>query len=140
MKIGQIAPLARGARLLLGSGMVVWLLGCGGGEQEPGNYGPPRDITISKIALSDATPVAIGGLPVYFVGGVCGGGNGPLRVKWTYGGNDGGVGTYTFPVPVLPAVSKWYTVRAKCTDGSGEEFKWALDTLDVYVYAPGHAP
>ena len=141
MQIQKWAPLACCSRLPWIWGFAVLLAGCGGGgENESWEYGPPRDITITKIALSAATPVAVGGSPVYFDGGVSGGGNGPLRAKWTYESNDGSPGTYTFPIPVWPDVSKRYTVRVKCTDASGQDFKWALDTLDIYVYAPGFTP
>lgn len=134
-----VALLARCAPLLLG-GLAAILAGCGGGEAESANDGPPRDITITKIALSDANPVAVGGVPVYFVGGVCGGGNGSLRARWTYDSDEGSAGVHTFPIPVAPKVLEAHTVRVKCTDASGEDFKWALDTLSVFVYAPGNGP
>lgn len=140
MRFVPMTSLAWCFTLLLG-GLAAVLVGCGGGDANSGNYGPPRDITITKIALSDANHVAVGGLPVEFDGGVCGGGNGPLRVKWTYGdGSEGGTGVHTYPIPNAPSVSTRYTVRAKCTDASGEDLKWALDTLDFYVYAPGTTP
>ena len=140
MTIAGVVPLASCFRSSLAGVAVAWLAGCGGGAPESGNYGPPRGITITEITLSAATPAAVGGVPAYFDGGVCGGGNGPLHAKWTYDSNDGSAGVYTFPIPVSPEVSKRYTVRVKCTDASGEEFKWAIDTMDLYVYAPGSTP
>lgn len=127
-------------RPLAGLSMGVVVLGCGGGGPTSGDYGPPKAITVTRIALSAATPVAWGGSPVQFDGGVCGGGNGPLRARWSYDSTDGPAGVYTFPIPVAPKVMQTHVVRVKCTDASGDDFKWALDTLDVNVYAPGNTP
>ena len=142
MVIRSMVPRARYSRLLLAGVVAAVLAGCGGGsEQTTADYGLPRNISVTKIALSEKTPApVVGGSPVYFDGGVCGGGNGPLRARWTYDSTEGPAGVRTFPVPDDPKEPVVHAVRVWCLDASGNSAKYALDTLDVTVYAPGTAP
>lgn len=105
------------------------LVGCGGGHDAPANYGPPRGLTITPVQLSAATPVATVGSLVQFDGGACGGGNGPLAVSWNFGdgSSNGNAGVHIY------TAAGSYTLIVKCTDASGNEFKWAMDTEVVNV-------
>lgn len=119
------------SRPLTGVFLVGLLVGCGGGgdNSSPPN-GAPRDISVTQPHLSAATPIATVGSPVQFDGGICGGGNGPLAVSWNFGDGSSngrnGVHTYTS--------AGRYTLVVKCTDGSGNDFKWALTTEPVEVF------
>ena len=91
---------------------------------------PPRDISITQPHLSAATPVAFAGREVRFDGGICGGGNGPLRATWHF---DDGTPDTASSTHIYASAGR-YNVRVRCADGSGNEYKYALTMEPVEVF------